>query len=315
MSFRLTVVIPVLNGMPYLREMFESLEAQSYKNFFVIVWENGSNDGSLNEARNWIPSRLPGKIVTDQPLPLNECRKKLVDESQTEFVACMDADDVCLPDRFAKQARFMDANPHIDLLGMDVELIDTNGAKLGQQWRYNSTHDDIVSAMMLNCPFANPTIFFKRKCILEVGNYRNKPIEDYDLFLRMASTKHLGNINEIGLMYRVQNPASFTGKLSKNSELDVLALQTASENAPLAFGIPSDVFLRLRKREYPVALCPLLQSALYRSRFNFRRFWSIISSPVFVKTGRQLSGFKDPISWRFFNMIEKSFNRNHAAHS
>lgn len=316
MEFRFSVIVPVLNGMPYLKEMFQSLEAQSYKNFFVIVWDNGSDDGSIDEAKKWIPSRLPGRIVTCEPLPLNKCLARLVESADTEFIARMDADDICLPDRFEKQARFMDANPHIDLVGMDVELIDTKGAKLGQQWRYNPNHDDIVTGMMLHCPFAHPTIYFRRKSVLGVGNYkRPKPMEDYDLYLRMSSEYALSNIKSIGLQYRTQNTVSVTGSLSKNGELDVLALQTASENAPLAFGISSEVFLKLRKRAHPMAVFPLLQSALYRSRFNLKRFWSIISSPVFVSTGRQLSGFKDPISWRFFNMIEKSFNRNHASHS
>jgi glycosyltransferase involved in cell wall biosynthesis len=305
MSSLISVIIPVLNGMPYLREMFESLNAQTYRSFFVILWDNGSDDGSIEEVKRWIPSRLPGRIVTGEPLPLNECLAKLVENTDTEFIARMDADDICLPDRFEKQVGFMDANPHVDLVGMDVELIDPKGAKLGQQWRYNATHDDIVTGMMLNCPFAHPTIFFRRKSVLDVGSYQNKPIEDYDLYLRMANKKTLANLTQIGVKYRRLIPTSFTGLLSKNGELDKLALQVAIENAQSAFGIRSDVFQKLRKREYPIAIWPLLQSALYRSGFDLRRFWNIFSSPVFISAARQLSNFKDPISWRVLNLLEK----------
>jgi len=306
MSFQLSVIIPVLSGMPYLREMFESLEAQTYKNFFLILWDNGSDDGSIEEAKKWIPLRLSGMIITGEPLPLNKCLARLVECANTELIARMDADDVCLPDRFEKQVRFMYANPHVDLVGMDVELIDPKGAKLGQQWRYHTNHDDIVTGMMLNCPFAHPTIFFRKKSVLDVGNYQNKPIEDFDLYLRMAHKKTFANLNEIGVKYRRQIPTSFTGLLSKNGELDKLAFQVAIENAQSAFGIRSDVFQKLRKREYPVAIWPLLQSALYRSGFNFRRFWKIFSSPVFISVAKQLSNFKDPISWRILNLIEKT---------
>jgi glycosyltransferase involved in cell wall biosynthesis len=306
MSFQLSVIIPVLNGMPYLRDMFESLEAQTYKNFFVILWDNGSDDGSIEEAKKWIPLRLPGMIITGEPLPLNKCLAKLVECANTEFIARMDADDVCLPDRFEKQVRFMDAHPHVDLVGMDVELIDPKGAKLGQQWRYNATHDDIVTGMMLNCPFAHPTIFFRKSSVLGVGNYQlPKPMEDYDLYLRMSSKCKLSNIKSFGLQYRTQNTASVTGTFSQSGELDKLALQVATANAQSAFGIRSDVFLKLRKREYPIAIWPLLQSALYRSGFDFRRFWKIFSSPVFISAARQLSSFNDPISWRVLNLIEK----------
>lgn len=308
MSF--SVIIPLLNGMPHLREMFESLKAQTYKNFSLVVWDNGSDDGSVEEAKKWIPSRLSGRIVTGEPLPLNKCLIKLVENSDQEFIARMDADDICLPDRFEKQVKFMNTNPHVDLVGMDVELIDVKGQSIGKQWRYFSDHDDIVTGMMLNCPFAHPTIFFRKKSVLDVGNYRNKPIEDFDLYLRMANKKKLANLNEIGVKYRHQIPTSFTGLLSKNGELDKLALQVAIENSPSAFGIRSDVFLKLRKREYPVAMYPLLQSVLYRSNFDFGRFWKIFSSPVFVSAARQLSNFNDPISWRFFNLLEKKTGKS-----
>ena len=54
----LTILIPVLNGMPYLRQTLASLEAQSFRDFVVLLWDNGSGDGTVAEAQKWIPARL-----------------------------------------------------------------------------------------------------------------------------------------------------------------------------------------------------------------------------------------------------------------
>jgi glycosyltransferase involved in cell wall biosynthesis len=72
--------------MPYLTEALASLEAQTFRDFEVCLWDNGSTDGSLEEARRWIPGRLKGRVVADRPLPLHECLAKRVEEARTEFV-------------------------------------------------------------------------------------------------------------------------------------------------------------------------------------------------------------------------------------
>ena len=96
---RLSVVLPVLNAMPYLPEALASLEAQTFRDFEVCLWDNGSTDGSAEEARRWIPGRLPGRVVTGRPLPLHECLATMVEEAQTEFVVRMDGDDLIAPNK------------------------------------------------------------------------------------------------------------------------------------------------------------------------------------------------------------------------
>jgi len=90
MSF-ITVIIPILNAMPYLPEALASLEAQTFRDFEVCLWDNGSADGSVEEAMRWIPKRLPGGVVTGNPLPHHRCLGRMVEEdwgawrSRTDF--------------------------------------------------------------------------------------------------------------------------------------------------------------------------------------------------------------------------------------
>jgi glycosyltransferase EpsE len=112
MSSSLTVILPVLNAIPYLHEALASLKAQTFKDFEVCLWDNGSTDGSVEEARRWIPERLPGRVVIGNPLHLQECLARMVEEAKTEFVARMDGDDICMPDRFQQQID-LNAFPHL----------------------------------------------------------------------------------------------------------------------------------------------------------------------------------------------------------
>ena len=127
MEDRVTWLIPVLNGMPYLPETLASIEAQTYKNWEVLVWDNGSTDGTLEELAKWIPDRLPGKIFTGEPHGVGGSLKRLVEECQTEFCARIDADDINFPERLEKQVAFLQAHPEVAILGSQMKYIDGNG--------------------------------------------------------------------------------------------------------------------------------------------------------------------------------------------
>jgi glycosyltransferase involved in cell wall biosynthesis len=94
---RVTWTLPVLNGMPFLGEMLESIAAQTYRNRELIAWDNGSTDESVALLRAWIPARIPGRVITGKPLLLGLARARLTKLATTALCASIDADDVHLP--------------------------------------------------------------------------------------------------------------------------------------------------------------------------------------------------------------------------
>ena len=113
--------------MPYLRDTLESIERQTYPNWEVMAWDNGSADGSVGELRAWIPTRLPGRVVTDRPLGLGDCLAEMVAQSKTELCARIDADDVNMPDRLERQVAFLVAHPEIAAVGSQIDRLDDQG--------------------------------------------------------------------------------------------------------------------------------------------------------------------------------------------
>jgi hypothetical protein len=144
----------------------------------------------------------------------------------------MDADDVSLPERFARQVEFLESHPDHVAVGARVLLIDPKGAPLVELGKLFE-HDQIDQAH-LNCQgggsvITHPASMMQRQALERVGGYRKEfePAEDLDLFLRLAEVGRLANLNEVLLKYR-QHPGS-VGYTRRKQQL--AAAQRASEEA------------------------------------------------------------------------------------
>jgi hypothetical protein len=116
----------------------------------------------------------------------------------------MDADDVALPDRLARQIEFLEQNPELGLLGGQVEFIDDSGKTL---YKHPRALDDqeIRSQLHRFCAISQPAVVMRREAFLATGGYRKLFVGaiDYDFFLRIAERCQLANLAEVVLKYRV----------------------------------------------------------------------------------------------------------------
>ncbi len=263
---RVTWLLPVKNGMPYLPETLASLAGQTDTNWEVLAWDNGSDDGTPSVLHEWIPSRLPGRVVTDRPMGLGLCRAAMVQEAQTELCACCDADDVSFPERLAQQIAFLRAHPDVALVGAQTVRLDTEGSLHGQHGHLPLMHEDMVQWLLLpfGNPIAQPTVLFRRAAVLAAGNYRAVGpvnIEDYELWLRMAAQGHkMANLNVPLVQYRV-HPRSTTQQAIAEDRLHEAVRGVFLEHAPALFGLPAEELRALWERRHPCAIAALARAA------------------------------------------------------
>ena len=296
MTERVTCLLPVRNGMPYLTQALASIEAQTYRNWEIIAWVNGTEDGTLEELQRWIPSRLPGRIVAGHPTTYGQAMAEMTLQAETEMCAIVHADDVNVPERLAKQVQFLEEHPEIAVVGGRYDVIDANGemiAGVGQQYLQ---HNDIVHFMVQNVAIGCPTALFRRSAVLEVGNHRPRAlVEDYDLWLRLAVRHKLANLDECVLHYRIHERSATQVAVAEDL-VTPAANACFYETAPKLYGLPLEETRRLRERRHPFALLPLYRIAKHLSRTQGGTTWGRFLSPSFVQGGRGLVHSRDFLS-------------------
>ena len=131
---RITVIMGIYNCADTLVEALKSLESQTYKNFKVVLCDDGSKDDTLQVALRWAEEHPNYLVIQNEhniklAATLNHCLGYV----DTEYVARMDGDDISLPTRFEKEIAFLDAHPEISSINShltlkyrtDQQLIDT----------------------------------------------------------------------------------------------------------------------------------------------------------------------------------------------
>lgn len=298
MSERVTWLLSVKDGMPYLPETLASIEAQTYPDWEVFAWVNGSSDGTLEELQRWIPSRLPGRIIADRPSTYGEAVGTMIAQSETELCALIHADDVNAPERLERQVAFLKAHPEVALVGSRYDVIDDESRPVpgGGPGHGYTRHDDIVHVMMMESPLGCPTVLFRRSAALEAGNHRHIPfVEDYDLWMRLALRHKLASLNEFLLHYRV-HPRSATVWATAANLVVPAAAACFARNAPPLYGLSSEEALRLREQRHPFALPALWRVARHLSRTQGGTTSGRFFSRSFVQGARGLIKPTDLIS-------------------
>jgi glycosyltransferase involved in cell wall biosynthesis len=286
-----TWLLPVKNGMPYLAEALASIEAQSYRDFRVMAWDNGSEDQSVEELRRWIPSRIPGTVVTGESLPLGECLARMVERCETEFCARFDADDINLPDRLGHQVAYLLRHQDVGILGGQYHRIDEVGRPLPVGF-LPLEHEEIVSYLAITNPISHPSVMFRRSVVLRAGNYRkvgpsDVNIEDYDLWFRVALISKLENLS-IPLIYQRTHERSTTVMASRKNLIRPAMADCYYQYARQLYGNTAAEARLLQNRSHPCIYLSLLRMAWFRARRSGEGTLSTLFSKAFLTIGHDL---------------------------
>ncbi|MBI1290407.1 glycosyltransferase [bacterium] len=200
-----TFLLPVRNAARYLAATLKSLEAQTRRDFIVMAWDNGSTDDTCEILRSWIPSRLPGEVIADDPrTTLGECLAAMVACATTPWLARIDGDDLCLPQRIGLQLAEAERRPSLVGVGAFARVINAAGEETDVVKQSFSEPADLRFSLVYTNPLVHPAMLLRRDAVLEAGNYSPMSMgQDFDLWMRLSSVGPIANIPRILLHYRV----------------------------------------------------------------------------------------------------------------
>lgn len=227
---RVSVVMPFRDAGRYIAETLDSLLAQTRRDIEILAIDDRSADDgpSIVAERSRRDPRLR-LIAHDRPGFVPALNHGIA-LARGEFIARMDADDVALPDRFARQIAFLEAHPEVGAVGGQIlALID--GAATVPPWWIDTplAHEAIVSGLRHRNSIHHPTAMIRREALRSVGGYRESfvVVQDYDLWLRLSERTRLANLPDRVLRYRF-HPDQAT---SRNVELAFLCTWSARHAA------------------------------------------------------------------------------------
>jgi glycosyltransferase involved in cell wall biosynthesis len=223
---RVSVVMPVYNAEAYLAEAVESVLAQTFKDFELLAVDDASTDRSP-ELLAFYARKDPRVRVLRNPqnLMISRTLNAGLNQAQGEYLARMDADDVSLPDRLAKQVAYLDAHPRAGVVGGTMVITDATGRATGER-RYHLTDAAIRRHLFRYNPFSHPLVMMRTAIVRAVGGYLPEYdfAEDYELYFRIGRKAEFGNLPDVLLRYRVV-PRSLTAAVTRAMELQTLAVR------------------------------------------------------------------------------------------
>lgn len=193
---KVSVLMAVRNGGPFLRQALQSIYNQTYRDFEVVIVDDASSDETagilleMKDARTFIYRNAENQGLTKSlNRGLRLCRG--------EYVARMDADDVSHLGRLDRQIRFLERHPDIALVGSSYYRIDAEGI-VTAHIEVPTEDDQIREMMRRKCAFGHGTVMARRSVLVECGGYdeRFACAQDYDLWLRISEKHKLVNLAE-----------------------------------------------------------------------------------------------------------------------
>lgn len=195
-----SVVMPVYNAEKYLKTAIESILQQTYSNFEFIIIDDASDDDSYSIIKSYLDPRIKvHKQRKNQGVAATA--NNGITEAKGKYIARMDADDISLPVRLARQVKFLESNPMIGLCGSYVKTI---GSGLTRVLKFPTNDEQIKCLMLLRCAMAHPTTMLRSE-VLKKNNIwysKNFANEDYHFYSQLYDKTQMANIPEVLLYYR-----------------------------------------------------------------------------------------------------------------
>lgn len=193
-----SIIIPAYNPGRYLAQAIDSVIAQTFTDWEMVVVDDGST-----EDISWVRDKHPSiRLIQQENRGLSIARNVAILASTGEFIAFLDADDLWEPDKLAKQVAVMDSCPRVGLCHTLTQYVDAAGHRLDV---YFDKATDSYYDLLKICSVVISSSIIRRECLAVASLFDPMYIhvQDYDMWLKIAKYYDLNTIMSVETLYRV----------------------------------------------------------------------------------------------------------------
>lgn len=233
---QVSVVMPVRNAERYVAEAVKSILTQSFGDFEFLIFNDGSTDDTIRTVHLLADQDRRIQVFSGPHRGYVPWLNEGVRLARGEFVARMDADDVSLPQRFARQVEFLLGHAECVAVGSFQTMIDPEGLPLGTV--VYDTEPEVIEANLLNGKLnviCHPASMMRRSALVTIGGYReeHESVEDFALWLDLAEQGSLANIPSVLFKYRQHHSSVSATRFEVQKRQAELILQKARQRRGL----------------------------------------------------------------------------------
>lgn len=199
----ISVIIPTYNSAKYLPQAIDSVIAQLYPVFEIIVVNDGSTDDTDNVIKDYLDCIIYIKQPNAGPASGRNAGIKM---AQGEYIAFLDADDIWMPDKVKEQMNVFQENPNAALVYSRAAVLNQKDNNLSS-YTGDVYSGKIFEKLLENCPIVLTTVIVKSDVIKQNGGFNESlfTAEDTNLFLKIAKGYEIVCTDKVLAYYRKHN--------------------------------------------------------------------------------------------------------------
>lgn len=200
---KVSVIMSVYNDAAYLKGSIESILKQTYSDFEFLITNDGSTDGSMKILEEYSAKDERIKVFNQTNIGLTRTLNNSIKQANGELIARMDADDISLPNRLARETAFLDNHPNVAVVSTFAKVINDQGEVISEH-RPGLKNEDIKKLIFFSGQLCHPAVMFRKKEFLFLGGYDENFLyaQDLDLWFKFLAKYTVSNIPDFLFLWR-----------------------------------------------------------------------------------------------------------------
>ena len=204
-----SVIIPTYNRADLVRQALASVKAQTYRDFEIVVVDDGGTDGTCEVLSAWREIRV---LRHARRRGVSAARNTGIAAARGQWLAFLDSDDLWLPDKLARQISWLEGQPELLMCQTDETWV-RRGVRVNKPLSHRKVAGRIFLPSLARCMISPSAVILNRRLFADHGGFDETlpAAEDYDLWLRLTWRYEVGLVDEPLVIKRGGHPDQLSG--------------------------------------------------------------------------------------------------------